>query len=224
MTTDLSTLDLVIFDCDGVLIDSEMIVNRAHAAALTGLGWPITVQEMIRRFTGLPDRDMYRLIEAEWGRSLPADYDDAVGAAVGQAYASELVAIDGIHEVLTAIEAPVCVASSSTPDKLRLGLAVTGLYERFAPNIFSASQVARGKPAPDLFLFAAARMGADPARCLVVEDSLAGVEAACAAGMRVIGFTGGSHCGPELGGRLVDRGAMLAFSDMRRLPALLGQN
>ena len=223
MTKDVSTFDLVIFDCDGVLIDSEMIGNRTHAAALTELGWPITVQEMIRRFTGMPDRDMYRLIEAEWGRALPADYDETIGAAVEQAYASELAAIDGIHEALTEIEAPVCVASSSTPDKLRLGLTVTGLYERFAPNIFSASQVARGKPAPDLFLFAAERMGADPARCLVIEDSLAGVDAACAAGMRVIGFTGGSHCGEGHGERLVERGAMLAFGDMRQLPELLAR-
>ncbi|KAA2237328.1 HAD family hydrolase [Salinarimonas soli] len=217
------SVDLVIFDCDGVLIDSESLAARVHAEALGALGYPTSAAELIRRFTGVPDREMYAVIESEWGRSLPADYDERARAALSALYARDLRPIPGVGAALDGIRHPVCVASSSAPDKLRTVLRLTGLHDRFAPNIFSASQVSRGKPAPDLFLFAAERMGVAPARCLVIEDSVAGVAAAVAAGMPVLGFTGASHCGPGHGERLTQAGAGAVFDDMRRLAPLVAE-
>ena len=214
--------DLVIFDCDGVLIDSEPIVNRVHAAALTRLGYPLTSEECVRRFAGMPDRAMYEIIEAERGAPLPPAYDAETRMRIEAAYRAELRAIPGIEQALEAMgDRRLCVASSSLPDKMRLGLELVGLYDRFAPYLFSASMVARGKPAPDLFLYAAERMGALPSRCLVVEDSVAGVTAGCAAGMAVLGFTGGGHCGPGHAERLLGAGARTAFDNMTLLPALV---
>lgn len=213
-------IGLVIFDCDGVLVDSEPIAARIHAEALAGLGHAIGAEEIIRRFTGVPDRDMYAELEAEIG-ALPADYDEDVKTAIARSYARDLQAIAGVHDAVAALDLPVCVASSSVPEKLRLGLDLVGLYERFAPNVFSATQVRRGKPAPDLFLFAAARMGVAPERCIVIEDSVAGVRAAVAAGMAVLGFCGGSHCGPGHAEMLLREGADRTFDDMRQLPAIL---
>lgn len=213
--------DLLVFDCDGVLIDSEPIANRIHAAALTALGYPLTPEECVRRFTGMTDRAMYDAIEAERGAPLPADHDARVKRLIEAAYRSELRAIPGVAEMLARLELPLCVASSSRPEKLRLGLELTGLWDRFAPHVFSAASVARGKPAPDLFLYAAERMGAAPARCLVVEDSVAGVTAARAAGMAVFGFKGGGHCGAGHAARLRAAGAAEVFAEMGEFPALL---
>jgi HAD superfamily hydrolase (TIGR01509 family) len=212
---------LVIFDCDGVLLDSELISSRAHADALAALGLPFKAADVLRRFTGMPDRAMYALIEAEHGIRLPSDHDAGVKARVAEAYRTELRAIPGVHAAVAAIGDPACVASSSTPEKLALGLGLVGLHDRFAPHVFSASQVERGKPAPDLFLFAARTMGAAPADCLVIEDSLAGVQAARAAGMRVIGFTAGSHCGPGHGARLVGEGAEAVAGDWPEAVAMV---
>ena len=209
---------LIVFDCDGVLIDSETIVARAHADALAALGCPVTLDDLLLRFTGVPDREMYPVIEAEWGRRLPPDYDERINTDVERSYRSDLCAIDGIHETLARLEYPVCVASSSSPEKLKLGLGQVGLLERFAPHIFSAHQVARGKPAPDIFLFAAAQMGFAPADCLVIEDSVAGVEAARAAGLGIVGFPGGSHCGDDHSERLARAGASTILTDIRDLP------
>lgn len=209
---------LVIFDCDGVLIDSEMLAAKAHADALAALGCPLTLDDLVARFTGMPDRAMYEVITREWGRALPPGHDEAVKATIAEAYRRDLRPIAGIREALAAIGGPVCVASSSMPEKLALGLTLVGLHDRFAPHIFSAAQVKRGKPAPDLFLFAAAAMDFAPSDCLVIEDSLAGVQAARAAGMRVVGFAGGSHCGPGHAERLLSQGADIVLSQMRDLP------
>jgi HAD superfamily hydrolase (TIGR01509 family) len=216
-------LDLVIFDCDGVLIDSEVIAARIHAEALGRLGYALGAEEIMRRFTGIPDKDMYAVLEREIGRALPGDYDAQTKAAIGRSYAQDLRAIPHVREAVAAVGVPVCVASSSVPEKLRLGLELAGLYDLFAPNIFSATQVRRGKPWPDLFLFAAERMGAAPARCVVVEDSVAGVKAAVAAGMTALGFGGASHCGTGHAALLQAEGAALVFDDMRRLPAILSR-
>jgi HAD superfamily hydrolase (TIGR01509 family) len=217
------THDLVIFDCDGVLIDSEPVVNRAHAETLALCGYGIDADTLLERFCGVSDADMLAAIEREWGRSLPADYQSRVAALLEREYRRSLHPIPGIHAVLAELVLPVCVASSGTPARIRLGLDVAGLLDRFAPNLFSATMVAHGKPAPDLFLYAAARMGAAPQRCLVVEDSLAGVEAARAAGMTVLGFCGGSHCRPGHGDRLLAGGAALVLQDMRDLPAAIAK-
>ena len=159
---------------------------------------------------------MLRDLELQFGRSLAADFGARHTARLRLLFEAELRATTGIEAVLDALTGKVCVASSSTPDRLRHALGLVGLYERFAPHIFSAVQVRRGKPAPDLFLYAAARMDAEPAQCLVIEDSLAGVEAAVAAGMTAIGFIGGSHCRPGHAERLKALGAALSSRTCRR--------
>lgn len=214
-------LDLVIFDCDGVLVDSEVISCRAHAQTLTRHGYPITADQVLERFLGVSDREARQAIETEIGRKLPDDFETQVKQATLQFYAGDLRAISHVGETIAAIGLPKCVASSGTPEKIRHGLSCTGLHDRLAPHIFSATQVARGKPAPDLFLFAAAQMQVSPERCLVIEDSVPGIIGARAAGMTVLGFHGGSHCRPGHADTLLAAGAVMAFDDMRQLPDLI---
>jgi HAD superfamily hydrolase (TIGR01509 family) len=211
----------LIFDCDGVLIDSEIVVCRLVAESFTRLGHPLAVEDVIRRFAGRPEPDMIAEIERDWGRPVPPEYFDAIRARTAEAYATELRAVPHAAETLRRIKVPVCVASSSYPEKLRLGLESVGLYDRFAPNLVSATYVARGKPAPDVFVYAAGWMRTPIAECLVVEDSLPGVRAAKAAGLRVVGFTGGAHCGPEHRDRLIEAGAEQVLADFRELEGLL---
>ncbi|HEY0785302.1 MAG TPA: HAD family phosphatase [Acidobacteriaceae bacterium] len=213
--------DAILFDCDGVLIDSEILVCRIAAEELTELGYPVTTEDVIRRFAGRPDSEMKAEIEAEWGQPLPETYRERVNARTYQAYGSELRIMPGIAEALRELDLPVCVASSSFPEKLELGLRTVGLYDRFAPNVVSATLVPHGKPEPDVFLFAAGWMKTSPMRCLVVEDSVAGVHASKRAGMDVLGFAGGSHCDADHPQRLLDAGASTVFEDMRELPALI---
>jgi beta-phosphoglucomutase-like phosphatase (HAD superfamily) len=149
-------VDLVIFDCDGVLVDSEVISCRAHADVLSRHGYPITSEQVLVRFLGVSEKDARRMVEQEIGRNLPDDLESQVNAATLQFYASDLQPITHVAAAIGAIDLPKCVASSGTPEKIHHGLTCAGLYDLLAPNIFSASQVARGKPAPDLFLFAAA--------------------------------------------------------------------
>jgi HAD superfamily hydrolase (TIGR01509 family) len=216
-------VDLIIFDCDGVLVDSEVISCRAHAETLTRHGYPITAEQVLQRFLGVSDREARLAIETEMGRRLPADFETQIGKAALQRYGSELRAIAHVRETIAALDLPKCVASSGTPDKIRHGLTCAGLYEHLAPHIFSAVQVERGKPAPDLFLFAAEQMGAAPKRCVVIEDSVPGVAGARAAGMTVLGFHGGSHCTPAHAAMLKTAGAATSFDDMRQLPGLIAQ-
>jgi HAD superfamily hydrolase (TIGR01509 family) len=215
--------DLIIFDCDGVLVDSEVISCRAHAEMLTRHGYPITSDQAFDRFLGRSMRKATLEIEAELGRRLPEDFQTQVYAEIFRLFAASLEATPHIDEVLTAIVTPVCVASSGPPEKIRTSLNHVGLYNRFAPHTFSAVQVSNGKPAPDLFLFAAGQMQASPARCLVIEDSLAGVTGARAAGMTVFGFHGGSHCRPNTADTLRAAGAAVTFDDMRQLPNLIAR-
>jgi HAD superfamily hydrolase (TIGR01509 family) len=216
-------IDLVIFDCDGVLVDSEVISCCAHAQTLNRHGYPITPDQVLDRFLGVSDHEARLTIEAELGHSLPDDFETEMKQSVLQHYADELRDIPHIGDAIAAIGLPKCVASSGTPEKIRHGLTCAGLYDRLAPNIFSAVQVKRGKPAPDLFLFAAEQMRASPERCLVIEDSVPGIAGARAAGMTVLGFHGGSHCRPGYGDRLRNAGAIVTFDDMRQLPALIAQ-
>lgn len=213
--------DAVIFDCDGVLIDSEILVCRIAAEELTRLGYAISTDDVIRRFAGRPDHEMRAEIESEWGRSIPEDYRPSVNARTADAYESELRIMPGMHEALDQITVPVCVASSSVPEKLRLGLETVGLYARFTPNVISGTLVAHGKPEPDVFLFAAGWMKVSPMSCVVIEDSVPGVKAARGAGMDVLGFTGGAHCSPEHAADLIKAGASSTFTKMAQLPALL---
>jgi HAD superfamily hydrolase (TIGR01509 family) len=215
--------DLIIFDCDGVLVDSEVISCRAHAETLTRHGYPITADQVLERFLGVSDREARLTVEAELGRSLPADLEAQMKQAALQRYADELGAIPHVGESIVAIDLPKCVASSGTPEKIRHGLTCAGLYDLLSPHIFSATQVARGKPAPDLFLFAAERMRTAAERCIVIEDSIPGVTGARAAGMIVLGFHGGSHCGPGHAAMLRAAGAAVTFDDMRQLPDLVAR-
>lgn len=218
-----ANFDLVIFDCDGVLVDSEVISCRVHAEALTLHGYPITTEQVGARFMGRSALDAHAEIGRELGRVLPDDFEELRKAAILNALATSLEPIPHIHVALDAITLPICVASSGFPAKIKQSLTSTHLHARFAPHIFSASQVARGKPAPDLFLFAAEQMKASPGRCLVIEDSLPGITGALAAGMTVLGFHGGSHCRPGYGATLHAAGAVATFDDMRQLPGLIGQ-
>lgn len=215
--------DLIIFDCDGVLVDSEVISCRVHAEVLTRHGYPITADEVLARFLGRSALAASREVEAELGRPLPDDFDAQLKAALFEEFAVSLQAVPHVAEALAAIAAPICVASSGTPDKIRTSLTRTGLLPQLAPHIFSATQVAHGKPAPDLFLFAATQMGAEPSRCLVIEDSVPGITAARAAGMTAFGFSGGSHCRTGHAETLIAAGARASFDDMRQLPEMIRQ-
>ncbi|MEO0783422.1 MAG: HAD family phosphatase [Pseudomonadota bacterium] len=215
-------MDLVIFDCDGVLIDSEVIACAADAEALSDIGYPITIERVVERFAGVPADAMYETIEAEMGHALPADFKDQVDQRILDKYRTELKAIEGIKEVLSEIRVKKCVASSSTPSKLALGLVETGVFDLVYPHVFSTVLVDRGKPHPDIFLYSARTMGVDVSKCVVVEDSVAGVTAAKAAGMRAIGFTGGSHCTPGHAETLIAAGADSVIEHMHLLAKELG--
>jgi HAD superfamily hydrolase (TIGR01509 family) len=215
------SFDLVIFDCDGVLVDSEVISCRAHAATLTRHGYPITEDQVLDRFLGVSDLEARLIVEAEMGRKLPDDFTSQVKQATLQRYADDLQPVPYVAEAIAAISLPKCVASSGTPEKIRHGLTCASLYDILAPHIFSAGQVKRGKPAPDLFLFAAEQMKVPPERCVVIEDSVPGVTGARAAGMTVLGFHGGSHCRPGYADTLRAAGAAATFGDMRQLPGMI---
>jgi len=217
------SIDLIIFDCDGVLIDSEVIACDVDAEFLTGAGYPITTEDVIRRFAGVSGPEMIAEIERELGRSLPADFRSAVEQRVLERFRTDLQAISGAREHLPHLNIPRCVASNSAPSKLCLGLIEARLFDLFYPHIFSASLVANGKPEPDLFLHAAQQMGVSPEKCVVVEDSVAGVTGARAAGMTTVGFVGGSHCPDGQAGRLLAAGATTVIDALCRLHATLAE-
>jgi HAD superfamily hydrolase (TIGR01509 family) len=210
------SIDLVILDCDGVLIDSERIGVKVDVEVLRDIGWSMTEEEVIERFVGRSDRDAEVTIEQHLGRKLPPGWRKEYEPLYERAFKAELVPVDGIVEALDAITLPTCVASSGTHEHLRFALGLTGLYERFEGRIFSSDDVANGKPAPDLFLHAARRMGATPDACVVVEDSRYGLEAARAAGMRAFAYAGGLTPAAALDGPNTT-----VFEDMRELPSLL---
>ncbi|MFE5191828.1 HAD family hydrolase [Streptomyces sp. NPDC056628] len=211
--------DLVIFDNDGVLVDSEPLSNRLLAAYLTELGHPTSYEDSIRDYMGSAMHRVHDLVLDRTGERLPADFDDVFHARVFAAFERELKPVAGAGDVLEALAArgvPYCVASSGSHERIRVGHRATGLDRWFDDaRIFSSQDVGRGKPAPDLFLHAARRMGVAPERCVVVEDSPLGVRAAVAAGMDVLGFTAMTPAE-----RL--SGATELFSDMGELADLLG--
>jgi len=183
---------------------------------LAQLGWAMTEAEVVERFMGRTDAYMVSQIETQLGRPLPANWEEPFQHLYREAFEAELKPVPGILEALEGILSPTCVASSGTHERIRYTLGLTGLYTRFVGRIFSASEVAHGKPAPDLFLHAADRMGVHPAACAVVEDSRYGVEAARAAGMRAFGYAGGLSPRHWLEGP-----GTVVFDDMRALPRLL---
>ena len=208
---------LLIFDCDGVLVDSEQLRCRVDAEMLTECGVPYSAEDVARDFTGVSLKDQIARIEAERGIRLPDDFADRLNRALFARFETDLRPIPGVLDAILSLPFPRCVASSSIPARIALSLRVTGLADLF-DAVFSSTEVARGKPAPDLFLHAATRMDADPDDCIVIEDSVAGVQAARAAGMRVIGFTGGAHCGPDHGAALQAAGATAIIARMEQLP------
>lgn len=215
--------DLVIFDCDGVLVDSETISCRLDAEIFTALGFPLSFEDIRRDFVGVSATTMCRAIEERFARKLPEDMPQRLLAAALEAFETKLTPIPGIGDALTSLTGARCVASSSDPARIRRSLELTDLLHHFDPHLFSTKMVARGKPAPDIFFHAAATMGVEPARCVVIEDSVPGVTAARAAGMTVFGFTGGDHCPPGHDEKLRTLGADLVFADMQALPELLAR-
>ncbi|TDP48996.1 HAD family hydrolase [Zavarzinia compransoris] len=210
---------LVIFDCDGVLVDSEGIANRALAAAVTAHGLALDEAGSRREFVGLSMTSVMARIEVLTGKALPPDWLPRLQAETYDGFRAGLQAVPGIAAAVAAVRSAglaTCVASSGTPDKMALTLGLTGLAPLFEGRIFSALEVRHGKPAPDLFLHAAARMGHEPGKSVVVEDSVPGVTGAVAAGMRALGFA------RETDARLLAAAGAETFTDMAALPALLG--
>jgi HAD superfamily hydrolase (TIGR01509 family) len=210
--------DLVIFDCDGVLVDSERLAIRLDGELLAQLGWPLSESEIVERFVGRTEAAMRAEIEAHVGRDIGPEWD-ALSEEYVRLFASELRPVDGIAAAIDEIQAAgyaTCVASSGGHEKIRRNLALTGLRDRFSERIFSSEDVLHSKPAPDLFLHAAAAMGVEPGRCAVVEDSRPGVAAARAAGMWAFGYAGSVTPGASLEGPTT-----VVFQDMRDLDWLL---
>ncbi len=209
-------LQLVIFDCDGVLVESEVVGTRVDQRVLAELGWNLSIDEIVDRFVGGTAENFTREVEGFLGTSLDPRWAEKYKDWYNDAFTRELTAVAGIENALDAVRQQTCVASNGDHARIRHSLALTGLLDRFRGRIFSADDVAQGKPAPDLFLHAAATMGVDPSRCVVVEDSRYGVEAALAAGMTVLGYAGGLTPAEWLHGA----GAQV-FSSMDDLPELI---
>nr|WP_241562199.1 HAD family hydrolase [Streptomyces hoynatensis] len=209
-------VELVIFDCDGVLVDSEPLALRVCVELGAELGWPLSEREIVDRFLGRSERAVRAQVSERLGETAADRWAEEYQLRLAEIIEEELTEVDGVSEALDAIDIPHCIASSGRHEKMRRTLARTGLYPRFAGRIFSAEEVAHGKPAPDLFLHAARQMGVAPAHCAVVEDSQYGVRAARAAGMRSFGYAGGLTPAEWLAGP-----GTVVFDDMRKLPALL---
>ena len=200
--------EMIVFDCDGVLVDSEVLSVQAMVGVLNDAGVPATYQ-MIARYFGMKQADILVKVAEETGTEIDAGVAGKIWPAIRALFERELKPMPGIGEFIARNGAiKRCVASSSSPERIRNSLRLTGLLRFFDENIFSSSQVTRGKPAPDLFLFAATQMRVDPAGCVVVEDSKFGIRGAIAAGMTPIGFVGGSHIEPHHADALADAGAV----------------
>lgn len=186
-------IELVIFDCDGVLIDSEIISATILVKQINGLGLNVDFQYVQQNFLGRSFPRVVSLIREQFGVQLPGDFEDNYRSELLRIFETDLVAMPGIEKAMDGLAVAHCVATSSSPKRVKRSLELVGLFDRFCGSVFTASLVANGKPAPDLFLHAASQMGVEPSKCLVVEDSFSGLDAARAAGMTVWHFTGGSH-------------------------------
>ena len=207
---------LVIFDCDGVLVDSELITNRVFAQMLNELGIAVTLEDMFERFVGRSMPQCLELITMLLGRPVPEHFVEEYQTRSATALRSELQAVPDIETVLAAIRIPYCVASSGTHEKMQTTLGITGLLPQFRGKMYSVTEVAQSKPFPDVFLHAARQQGVVPAECAVIEDTPTGVRAGVAAGMTVFGY---SAVTPKL--RLIEAGAHHTFERMRDLPGLM---
>lgn len=212
---------MIIFDCDGVLVDSEMPSCGTDAALMTEAGFPMTAETLICRFIGRPKREIWAALAQERSEPWPDGMVERADAILLERLALELEPVAGVADAIAQIPGKRAVASSSSRKKLDVALKRCGLHAHFAPHIYSTEQVERGKPAPDVFLFAAAQCSERREDCLVIEDSVAGVTAARGAGMTVIGFTGGQHSFAGHGERLQEAGAIGVVGHMRDLPDLI---
>jgi len=208
--------DLVIFDNDGVLVDSEPHANRVLAALLSECGLATTYEESLRDYVGSSIPRVREIAESRLGRPLPEDFERRYYESLFERFRDGLEAIPGVRDALDRVSLPSCVASSGSRERIELSLRLTGLLDHFGDRLFSADDVAHGKPAPDLFLLAADRLGADPGRCVVIEDSPLGIEAANAAGMASLGYAAATPWE-----RLRDASGGV-FTTMEQLPVLLG--
>jgi HAD superfamily hydrolase (TIGR01509 family) len=213
-------MTLLIFDCDGVLVDSEVLALDTLREMMAALGRPMTIAETDREFTGGSLADTLATAARLLGRSVPADVGEKFGRLLLDRFRRELKPVPGVRDAILALPCRRCVASSSSPDRLRLSLEVTGLAPLFE-HVFSAVQVARGKPAPDLYLLAAKTLGEPPERSIVIEDTVRGIAAGRAAGARVVGFIGAAHATPALGDELRRAGADVVINAMDELPAVV---
>jgi HAD superfamily hydrolase (TIGR01509 family) len=207
---------LVIFDCDGVLVDSELITNRVFARMLNELGIAVTLEDMFERFVGRSMPQCLELITKMLGRPVPQHFVEEYQTRSATALRLELKAVPDIETVLAAMRMPYCVASSGTHEKMQTTLGITGLLPQFRGKMYSVTEVAQSKPFPDVFLHAARQQGVAPAACAVIEDTPTGVRAGVAAGMTVFGY-----CALTPKQRLIDAGAHHTFDRMRDLPGLI---
>ncbi|OHX15608.1 HAD family hydrolase [Chromobacterium amazonense] len=212
----MSRFDLIIFDCDGVLVDSERITNAVFAGMLNELGLPVTLDDMFSHFVGLSMAQCLKQVAEMLGQAPPPGFEAEYRRRCQAALEAELKVVAGVPQMLEALPLPYCVASNGSHDKMRATLGLTGLLPRFAGRMFSAQEVAAPKPAPDVFLHAARSLDVDPARCLVVEDTPTGVRAGAAAGMTVWAYAALTPAS-----RLIEAGAASAFAQMADLPLLL---
>jgi HAD superfamily hydrolase (TIGR01509 family) len=214
---------LIIFDCDGVLIDSEILSARVDAEILSEIGYEISAEELAHRFAGLTTERIFQLVGEELGRPVPEKIITRAKRETDQKLKEEVLPIAGVQEMLDLLDDPRCICSNSRPERLEISLIKAGLWDRFRPYVFSAQAIGegRGKPAPDVFLHAAKIFETAPADANVIEDSVAGVTGAVAAGMRVIGFTGASHTWPGHSEVLMEAGAMTVIKRLSELPAMV---
>ncbi len=211
--------DLVIFDCDGVLVDSERITNTVFAQMLNELGLKVDLAYMYNQFVGHSTATCIALIETLLGRPIPVGFLEELGQRTHRALEAKLTVVEGIEDVLQTLRIPFCVASNGDHSKMRKTLGITGLLPQFETKLFSASDVAQGKPFPDVYLLAASSNGVAPSRCAVIEDTPIGVQAGVAAGMTVFGYSK-----LMAATRLREAGATTTFDAMVQLPALLGES
>jgi HAD superfamily hydrolase (TIGR01509 family) len=212
---------LIIFDCDGVLIDSEILSARVDCEILGELGYEITPEELAHRFAGFTTQSIFEKVGEELGRPVPPEMIKRAERETDRRLGEQVDVLPGVHEMLDLLDYPRCICSNSRGERLKISLSKAGLWDRFRPYVFSAHDVGagRGKPAPDVFLHAAGVFETNPSEVIVIEDSVAGVTGAVAAGMRVIGFTGASHSWPGHGDALIEAGALTTIRRLRDVPA-----
>lgn len=217
----MAKVELIIFDFDGVIVDSENLSSQAHAETLQQAGINLTIEQVDEQFIGIDVPTMRATLQSQFGAEKVKLYAENIDRVYKQKFRQELRLIPHIREFITTTKMPICIASNSTPDRLTISQQITNISDIFNGKTFSASMVKRPKPAPDLFLHAAKEMGYAPENCLVIEDGAHGVTAAVEAGIKSIGFYGGSHCKPGHAAQLTAAGAIHIFNDMSELTNII---